>query len=69
MESSRPFGCQTFDQDIIAKFEEGLFSEESAMLFASKRAVVQRGLDQIKSRRGERTTDIEGLALDQGYQK
>ena len=69
IESSRPFGCQTFDQDIIAKFEEGLFSEESAMLFASKRAVVQRGLDQIKSRRGERTTDIEGLALDQGYQK
>jgi twitching motility protein PilT len=69
IESSRPFGCQTFDQDIITKFEEGLFSEESAMLFASKRAVVQRGLDQIKSRRGERTTDIEGLALDQGYQK
>lgn len=69
METSRPLGCQTFDQDIIAKFQEGLFTEESAMLFASKRAVVQRGLDQIKSRRGEKTTDIEGLALDQGYKK
>jgi len=69
METSRPFGCQTFDQDIISKFQEGVFTEESALLFASKRAVVQRGLDQIKSRRGEKTTDIEGLALDQKYQK
>jgi twitching motility protein PilT len=69
IESSRPLGCQTFDQDIIMKFQQGLFSEETAMLYASKRAIVQRGLDQIKSRRGEKTTDIEGLALDREYQR
>lgn len=69
IETSRPFGCQTFDQDIISKFHQELISEETAMLFASKRAVVQRGLDQIKSRRGEKTTDIEGLGLDQEYRK
>lgn len=69
IETSRPFGCQTFDQDIISKFHQELVSEETAMLFASKRAVVQRGLDQIKSRRGEKTTDIEGLGLDQEYRK
>ncbi|MBI5604870.1 MAG: PilT/PilU family type 4a pilus ATPase [Deltaproteobacteria bacterium] len=69
IETSRPFGCQTFDQDIISKFHQELIAEETAMLFASKRAVVQRGLDQIKSRRGEKTTDIEGLGLDQEYRK
>jgi twitching motility protein PilT len=69
METSQPFGCQTFDQDIIAKFQQGIISEETARLFASKRAIVQRGMDQIKSRRGEKTTSIKDLALDQEYQK
>jgi twitching motility protein PilT len=69
METSQPFGCQTFDQDIIEKFEKGIISEETSRLFASKRAIVQRGMDQIKSRRGEKTTNIKDLALDQEYQK
>ncbi|MBA4393790.1 MAG: twitching motility protein [Desulfobacca sp.] len=69
IETSQPQGCQTFDQDIISKFQQGLISEDSAMFFASKRAIIQRGLDQIKSHRGEKTTDIEGLSLDQDYEK
>ncbi len=69
IETSQSLGCQTFDQDIIAKFQQGLISEDSAMLFASKRSVVQRGLDQIKNRRGEKTSDIEGLSLDREYEK
>jgi twitching motility protein PilT len=69
METSQPFGCQTFDQDIIEKFEKGIISEETARLFASKRAIVRRGMDQIKSRRGEKTTSIKDLALDQEYLK
>jgi twitching motility protein PilT len=67
IESSRPLGFQTFDQNIIALFQEGLISEETALLYASKRAVVKRGVDQIKSLRGEKTTDIEGLTLDHDY--
>ncbi|MGA3084616.1 MAG: PilT/PilU family type 4a pilus ATPase [Thermodesulfobacteriota bacterium] len=69
METSQPFGCQTFDQDIISKFNHNLISEETAVLYSSRRAITQRGIDQIKSRRGEKTTDIEDLALDQEYQK
>jgi len=69
METSQPFGCQTFDQDIISKFNQNLISEETAVLYASRRAITQRGIDQIKSRRGEKTTDIEELALDQEYRK
>ncbi len=69
MKTSQPFGCQTFDQDILSKFNQNLISEETAVLYASRRAITQRGIDQIKSRRGEKTTDIEDLALDQEYRK
>jgi twitching motility protein PilT len=69
METSGPLGCQTFDQDLIAKYRQGLITEQMAILYASKRSVLQRGLDQIKSRRGEKTTDIDGLRLDKDYQK
>ena len=64
MEESVPFGMRTFDQDIIHRYQEGIISEETALAYASKRAVLRRGLDQIKSARGEKTTDIEGLSLD-----
>jgi twitching motility protein PilT len=69
IEADQALGCQTFDYEIISRYQQGIISEETALALASKRAVVQRGLDQIKSRRGEKTTDIQGLALDQEYEK
>jgi twitching motility protein PilT len=68
-ENSVPFGMRTFDQDIIDRYEKGMISEETALAYASKRAVVRRGLDQIKAARGEKTTDIEGLSLEVEPQK
>lgn len=64
MEDSVPFGMRTFDQDIIKRYQEGAITEETALAYASKRAVVRRGLDQIKAARGEKTTDIEGLSME-----
>jgi len=69
IETSRPFGSQTFDQDILTAYEEGVITGETARLYASKRSVVHLGIDQIKSRRGEKTTDIAGLKLDLEYEK
>jgi twitching motility protein PilT len=69
IETSRPFGSQTFDQDILAAYEQGVITEETARLYASKRSVVHLGIDQMKSRRGEKTTDIAGLKLDLEYEK
>lgn len=69
LETSSSLGCQTFDQDLTAKYGQGLITEQTAMLFASKRSVVQRELDQIKSGRGEKTSDIAGLRLDKDYEK
>jgi twitching motility protein PilT len=68
-EASEPFGMQTFDQAIIRAYTDGLVTAETAELYATRKAVVQRGIDQVKSKRGEQTTDIEGLALDAGYTK
>ena len=66
-EASVPFGMQTFDQAIIKAYAEGLITQEIAELYATRKAVVQRGIDKLKQSRGQKTTDIEGLALDTGY--
>jgi hypothetical protein len=31
--------------------------------------MVRRGIDAIKNARGEKTTDLEGLALDDEYER
>ena len=69
IETSKPFGSQTFDQDILEAYEQGTITEETAQLYASKRSVIHLGIDQIKSRRGEKTTAISGLKLDVEYEK
>src|SRR5438309_5875502 len=66
-EASAPFGMQTFDQAIIKVYQQGLITQETADLYASRKAIVQRGTDKIKQARGEKTTDIQGLTLDTGY--
>jgi twitching motility protein PilT len=60
---------QTFDKSILASYENGLISEETATAYASQRSVVLRGMDAIKNARGEKTTDLEGLSLDQDYER
>src|SRR2546425_6386058 len=66
-EASVPFGMQTFDQAIIKVYTQGLITQETAELYATRKPVVQRGIDKIKQSRGEKTTDIQGLTLDSGY--
>jgi twitching motility protein PilT len=57
-------GMRTFDQHLLELFEQGLITEESAISFSSHASEVKRGLDKIKATRGERTTNISGLALE-----
>ena len=67
MQQARPFGWITFDEYITGLYESGQITQETALAYASRKAVVNRGIDQIKSGRGERTTDIEGLKVDREY--
>jgi twitching motility protein PilT len=61
------YGMWTFDQHILKLLGEGLITEDTAMAYASRKAIVGRGIDQIKAKRGEKTTDIEGLGMDEDY--
>lgn len=69
IEQSQAFGMMTFDQCIGDLYKEKLISEETAMSYASRKAVVGRSVDAIKQARGEKTTQIEGLSIDDQYGK
>ncbi len=58
-------GMQTFDQHILQLFEQGLVTEETAMGYCTRKTTIGRGLDQIKAARGESTTGITGLRMEQ----
>ena len=57
----------TFDEYILSLFEKGNISEDIASSYASRKDIVGRGLDSIKSARGETTTNINSLEIDHGY--
>jgi twitching motility protein PilT len=67
IEGSRPFGMMTFDQCIVDHYKDGLVTEETALSYASRKGVVGRMIDSVKSERGLKTTEIEGLKLDDQY--
>jgi twitching motility protein PilT len=69
IQDGEPLGMQTFDTHILQLFREELITEETALSYASKRSVVARGLDQYKAEKGEKTSDIDGLAMDSEYGK
>jgi twitching motility protein PilT len=69
MEAGNAFGMVTFDQYMVTLYERGLITQETAMAYASHRGSVGRGIDMIKSSRGEATTDIGKLEIDRTYNK
>jgi twitching motility protein PilT len=65
--AGKPQGMVTFDEYIVTLFREGKIDESVAMAYASRKDMVGRGLDSIKSARGESTTQIDSLEIDRGY--
>jgi len=63
IESSQPFGWRTFDYSALEAFEHGTISEETAMLYCTKRGPVTRGIDNLKKARGESTTNGNSLRM------
>src|SRR5438128_6059059 len=66
IEASYTFGWHTFDQACLDAFDQGLITEETAMLYCTKRGPVTRGLDNIKKKRGEMTTTLTNLQMKKG---
>ena len=69
MEQSKAFGMMSFDSCIVDLYQKGMISEDTAKAYASNKSNVNRGIDAIKNTRGEKTTDIGKLEVDQGYGK
>ncbi|MES0445245.1 MAG: PilT/PilU family type 4a pilus ATPase [Desulfobacterales bacterium] len=61
------FGMTTFDDYIVELYRDNIVTQETAIAYASRKGVVGRGIDAVKSARGEATTDIEGLKVDHAY--
>lgn len=69
IDSGEAFNMQTFDKDILDRYEKSLIDEETALAYGSRRAVVARGMDRVKAEKGEKTSDIENLKIDRDYGK
>ena len=69
IQAGSAFGWTTFDDYIVGLYEKELITEETAFAYASRRGVVGRGMDQVKSSKGQATTDIEDLEVDLNYGK
>ncbi len=67
IQAGKAFGMTTFDDYIIGLYEKGLISEETAKAYASNKGVVGRGIDFVKSAKGQATTDLGKLEIDSGY--
>jgi twitching motility protein PilT len=63
IESSQPFGWRTFDFSTVEAYEQGLITEETALLYCSKRGPVTRAIDNLKKARGETTSQLNGLRM------
>jgi len=69
IEAAAPFGWKTFDMAVLELYEQGLITEETAILYCTNKGVVTRGIDKIKKTRGESTSSLAGLAIDTTYGK
>ena len=68
IEASQPFGWRTFDFSALEAFEQGKISEETALLYCTKRGPVTRGIDNLKKARGESTTNGNSLRMKFGQE-
>jgi len=65
--AGKPQGMVTFDEYIVSLYADGKIDETVAMAYASRKDMVGRGVDGIKSARGESTTQIDSLEIDRSY--
>ena len=69
IQAGKAFGMVTFDDYIIELYKNGQISEDTAKAYASNKSAVNRGIDFVRSSRGEKTTDLGKLEVDKGYGK
>jgi len=63
IEASYPFGWRNFDHACVEAYEKGIITEETALLYCTRRGVVSRTLDNLKKGRGEITSTLNSLKM------
>src|SRR5580704_6336737 len=63
IEASQPFGWRHFDSACLEAFEQGVISEETALIYCTKRSIVSRGIDNSKKSRGEMSNTAGSLRM------
>jgi len=64
IEQSQTFGWCTFDQGIVAAFEQGKITDETAMLYSTNKAKMGRYIDDAKKRMNLDSVDTSDMKLD-----
>jgi len=65
LEAGSAVGMRNFDQHIVELYDQGIISEKTAMSYCSQRTEVARKLDTLKAARGEATSTLSGLAMEE----
>ncbi len=69
IQAGKAFGMITFDDYIVELFSQGKISEATGKAYASNKGIVGRGIDSVKSSKGQATTDLGKLEVDKDYGK
>lgn len=69
VESGDAYGMITFDKYLANLFVNNVVTEDVAMFYGSDKSRLAQMIDKIKTARGEKVTDIEGLELDHEYER
>ncbi len=69
IEAGSAVGMRTFDQHIVELYTQGIITEKTAMSYCSQRTEIARHLDTIKASRGEATSSLTDLAMEEVEQE
>jgi twitching motility protein PilT len=66
IEANFGFGWRNFDHACLEAYEQGAITEETALLYCTKRSVVSRGIDNLRKARGEMSFSANSLRMKAG---
>lgn len=69
IEASEPLGWQSFESCLVKLYKQSLITEEQALLNSTRRSLLRQKIDFVKSQKGEKTTDINHLKVDDQYEE
>jgi len=69
IDTNATFGWTTFDQSIMRAYEADLITEETVMLYGTRKGKLTQAIDGIKKQKGLLEEKASGLRLDMPEKK